>query len=211
MTEQPIVVVRGEAQREVPPDRAEISVTVRARDHDRETMLARLAERSAALRVLVESHPVDRRETGFVRVYPELKRNSEHVVAYVGSVVTTLTVSEFDGLGEFLRRLAGLDRATVAGPWWRLRPGGPVEAEVRKAAVDEALRRAREYAGAVGARIDRLVEIADETPGPEFGMIAFAGAAGGSDAPKLEVDPETQTVRASVIVRVAITEPTLEP
>jgi uncharacterized protein len=209
MAGQPTIVVRGEAQREVPPEQALISVTTTARDRDRETVLKRLAERAAEVRVVVDAYPVERREAGNVQVYPELRRGSERVVAYTGSLVTTVTVTEFHGLGDLLLRLAGLGHATVAGPWWQLRPGSRAGAEVRKEAIDDALLRAREYAEAVGARIDRLIEIADEGSIPAFAMRAQMRAAiPDENAPSIELDPQPQMVQASVTVRVTITEPT---
>jgi uncharacterized protein YggE len=208
--EPPTIVVRGDARREVPPEQAVISVTTHSRDRDREAVLRRLAERAAEVRVVVDGFAVERRETGHVQVYPELKRGSERVVAYTGSLVTTVTVTEFDGLGDLLLRLAGLGHVAVAGPWWQLRPGSRAGAEVRKAAIDDALGRAREYAEAVGARIDRLIEIADEGPAQAFATRSVFRASGSdADAPSIEVDPEPQTVEASVTVRVTITEPTL--
>lgn len=213
MAEQPTIVVRGEALREVPPEQAVVSVTTSARDRDRDAVLARLAERSTELRAVVDAYgtAIERRETGALQVYPELKRGSEKVVAYTGSVVTTVTVTDFEGLGELLLRLAGLDYASVSGPWWRLRPGSRAGAEVRKAAVDDALQRAREYAEAVGARVDRLVEIADEGAGGmrPMAMRSAAFSAQGEAAPTLEVDPQPQTVHSSVTVRVTITDPGL--
>jgi uncharacterized protein len=200
----PVVVVRGEAQREVPPDQAVITVTATSRDRDRETVLRRLAERAAEVRLILQAFPVERREAGPVQVYPELKRGGERVIAYTGSLVTTVTVTEFDRLGDLLLRLAGLSHASVAGPSWQLSPGSRVGAEVRKAAIGDALLRAREYAEAVGARIDRLIEIADEGIVQHFAMRASAGP-----EIDIEVDPQPQIVQASVTVRVTITEPTL--
>ena len=211
MAEQPTIVVRGEALREVPPEQAVLSVTTSARDRDRDAVLARMTERSAQVRAVVDAYgdAIDRRETGTVQVYPELKRGSEKVVAYTGSVVTTVTVTDFDGLGELLLRLAGLDYVAVSGPWWRLRPGSRAGAEVRKAAIDDALQRAREYAAAVGARIDRLVEIADDGAGGArpLTMRSAAFSVQEDSAPALDVDPQPQTVQSAVIVRVTITEP----
>jgi uncharacterized protein YggE len=213
MTEQPTIVVRGEAFREVPPEQAAFAVTVTARDRDKRAVLARLAERSAGLRTVLDSYgeAVERRETGGVQVYPELKRGSEKVVAYTGTVATTVTVGDFAVLGELLLRVAGLDQAAVSGPWWQLRPDSTAGADVRKAAIGDALTRAREYAEAVGARIDRLVEIADEGVGggAQPRMMMLAGSAAADSAATLELDPRQQTVQASVIVRVTITEPTL--
>jgi len=207
-----MIVVRGEATREVPPELAIFSVTVSARDKDRQTALTRLTERAAELRTHLDDFPeaIERRETSGVQVHPELKRGGERISAYTGSVTTTVTVTDFTVLGELLLRLADRDQTSLSGPWWQLRPGSRAGAEVRRAAIADALGRAREYAEAVGAQVDRLVEIADENAGgggqPMMRMAAFGGAPEADLA--LEVDPQVQTVHASVLVRVTITEPT---
>jgi hypothetical protein len=208
-------VVRGEAVREVPPELATLSVTVSARDRDRQTALARVAERSAAIRAVLDGYAeaVQRRETGGVSLRPELKRTGERVSAYTGSVTTTVVVTDFTVLGDLLLRLAAQDQTSVSGPWWTLRPGSRAGAEVRRAAIADALDRARGYAAAVGARLDRLIEIADEGGGgggmplmrTAFGMAAQADVS----AIELDVDPQQQTVSASVLVRFAMTEPTV--
>ncbi len=209
-----MIVVRGEATREVPPELAVFSVTASARDKDRQTALTRLSERAAELRTHLDDFPdaIERRETSAVQVHPELKRGGgERIAAYAGSVTTTVTVTDFAVLGELLLRLADRDQTSVAGPWWQLRPGSRASADVRRAAITDALGRAREYAEAVGAEVDRLVEIADENAGggggqPMMRMAAYGGAPEADLA--LEVDPQPQTVHASVLVRVTITEPT---
>ena len=210
MVEQPAVVVRGEAVREVPPELARFAVTVSARDKDRQTALTRLTERAAALRVIIEGYGevIERRETGGVQLHPELKRLGEKVAAYTGSVTTIVTVSDFTVLGDLLLRLGNQDQTSVAGPWWQLRPGSAAGAEVRQAAVADALDRAREYAAAVGARLDRLVEIVDEGPGGGPVMRAAYSLAGApAEALELDLDPQQQTVHAAVRMRFTITEP----
>lgn len=207
------VVVRGEAVRDVPPEVAVVSVTVSARETDRELVLTRLTERAAELRSHLDdfAEAVERRETGGVQVHPELKRGGGKVVAYRGAVTTTVTVSDFAALGDLLLRLGRLDSASLDGPWWQLRRGSRAGADVRAEAIADALQRAREYAAAVGARVDRLIEIADEGAGGVQPMMArgmaFAAKAESADL-ALELDPARQTVQASVLVRVAITEPT---
>jgi uncharacterized protein len=211
MVDQPLVSVRGEAFREVPPELAVFSVTVSARDKDRQTTITRLAERSAALRATLDQHPdaIERRETGGVQIQPQLKRGNEHVTAYHGSVTTTVTVIDFEVLGELLLRLAGQDQTSISGPWWQLRPGSTAGAEVRRAAIADALHRAREYADAVGARVDRLVEISDEGAGGGGAHLMMRAAAFDlGSSPELNIDPQQQTVQAAVVVRVAITDPT---
>lgn len=207
-----MIAVRGEATREVPPELAVFSVTVSARDKDRQTVLTRLTERAAELRGVLDDFPeaIERRETSGVQVRPELKRGGERVSAYAGSVTTTVTVTDFGALGELLLRLANQEQASVSGPWWQLRPGSRAGAEVRRAAIADALGRAREYAEAVGAEVDRLVEILDEGTGGGGGhpMMRMAFGGGPEADLELELDPQQQTVQATVIVRVTITEPT---
>ncbi|AGZ45998.1 SIMPL domain-containing protein [Actinoplanes friuliensis] len=212
MADQPMIVVRGEATREVPPELAVFSVTVSARDKDRQTALTRLTERAAELRSHLDDFPdaIERRETSGVQVHAELKRGGgERIAAYAGSVSTTVTVTDFSALGELLLRLANQDQTSISGPWWQLRPGSRAGADVRRAAISDALGRAREYAEAVGAEVDRLVEISDQVSDgrgdPMFRMAV--GGSSGADL-ELEVDPQLQTVEATVIVRVTITEPT---
>ena len=213
MAEQAVVVVRGEALREIAPELAVFSVTVSARDKDRATVLTRLTERAAELRSALDDYPeaIERRETSGVQVHPELKRGSEKVTAYSASASTTVTVTDFGVLGELLLRLANQEQTSISGPWWQLRPGSRAGAEVRREAIQDALARAADYADAVGARVDRLIEIADEGAGGGGGRMMRAVAFKGEsalDELSLEVDPELQTVQASVVVRVAITEPT---
>jgi uncharacterized protein YggE len=212
MAEQPLVSVRGEASREVPPELAVFSATVSARGRDREGTLTRVAERAAAQRVLLDGYAaaIERRETGRVEVYPEVKGNTERVSAYHGSVTTTVVVTDFTVLGDLLLRLGNQEQTTLSGPWWQLRPGSTAGAEVRRAAVADALSRAREYADAVGARLDRLVEIRDEGAGDGGAPVLRAAFGGGPEvAATLEIDPQPQTVHAGVIVRATITEPTV--
>ncbi|MGC4744370.1 SIMPL domain-containing protein [Micromonospora sp. DT201] len=213
--DSPVVQVRGEAHREVPPELARFAVTATARDRDREATLTRLAERAAAIRVLLDgSGPaVARRETGDLRVRPETRRSGERVVAWHGSVTTTVTVTDFTSLGELMLRLADQDQVEVAGPWWELRPDSPAYREARHAAISDALLRAREYAEALGARVTSLIELADAGPGdrPMFARAAFPGGGGsGGGPPELELDPQPQTVQAAVQARFTISAPVLD-
>lgn len=212
MADAPVVAVRGEAYREVAPELARFTVTATARDRDRETTLTRLAERTAAVRVLLDAAEpaVERRETGQLRVWPETKRSGERVVAYHGSVTTTVTVVDFTALGELMLRLADQEQVEVAGPWWSLRPDSPAYRESRHAAIADALARAREYAEALGARVTALLELADTGLAAAPPMMAKAGfARAGEAAPELELDPQPQPVQAAVEARFTISEPVL--
>jgi uncharacterized protein YggE len=217
---EPVVAVRGEINREVPPEIATVSVTVAARDRERQAALARLSERSTALGTLLDGYAeaIERRETNGVYVYPETRGPGERVVGYRGSVTLQLTVIDFAVLGDLMLRLADQDQTTVAGPYWALRPDSPAYRRARHDAIGDALTRAREYAEALGARITRLLQLADAglsgSPAADYGapqtMRAMAfNAAGDSSAPSFDLEPRLQQVYASVEARFAMTEPEL--
>ena len=215
MVDGPVVSVRGEVVREVPPEIARFCVTITARDRDRQATLSRLAGRAGATRALIDAYgdAIERRETGALHVRPELKRSGERVSAYQASVTTTVTVADFAVLGELMLRLADQDQTTVAGPWWEVRPTSPVHREARHAAIGAAVTRAREYADALGARVTALLEIADAglTGQPMMTRAAYGITAGAEEAgrPELDLDPQVQTVQASVQARFVISRPSL--
>jgi uncharacterized protein YggE len=212
MVDAPVLVVRGEAVREVPPDIARFTVTAAARDRDHVETLSRLAQRDTAIRAIVDSFrdAVERWETGGLHVQPELKRSGERVTAYYASVTTTVTVRDFTALGELMLRLANVEHVSLAGPWWELRPDSPVHRELRHAAVADALTRAREYAEAVGARVTRLLELADTGPGvePLLARPMAYDVSAATAVPELSLNPPLQSVRAAVTARFAISAPT---
>ena len=214
---QPVVAVRGEAFREVDPEIATFAVTVIARDRNREEALRRLASRVDSVRAVLDGYrdAVEKRETTGLFVHPETKGSGERVVAYHGNVRTVVTIGDFAVLGELMLRLAGEDQTTVDGPWWALRPGSPAHREARRAAIADALDRAREYADALGARVTGLVELTDAGLGSQpvmrgdTRMLAFAAAGAPGEPPSLDLEPQRQQVHATVEARLLISEPTL--
>ena len=211
----PTVVVRGEVNREVPPEIATVTVTLAARDRERQAVLTRLAERSAALGVVLEGYSaaIEKRETGGVYVYPETKGPGERVVGYRGGVTVQLTVTDFAVLGDLVLRLADQDQTSVSGPYWALRPDSRAYRAARHDAIGDALTRAREYAEALGSRVVRLVQLADSGLG-DRGAAGGLGAQPGmraitamDSAVSLELEPRQQRVYASVEARFQITEP----
>ena len=113
----------GGARRGVPGGAARAGAVRGDRDgpgRDREATLTRLAERAAAVRVLLDGP--SRRWTGGRPATcgsgRETKRSGERVVGWLGSVTTTVTVTDFTALGELMLRLADQDQVAVAGPWW---------------------------------------------------------------------------------------------
>jgi uncharacterized protein YggE len=224
MQEQPLIAVRGEIVLEVEPEIARLEVSTVARDADRARAMQLLDDRNATVDKILASFPdvIDRVESSGLRVSPQLGNSKapSQVEAYRGVVRQTIAVTGFDRIGELMTQLAGQDMTDVGGPWWELRPGSPVYRQARVAAVADAVRRARDYAGALGSELLGLVELADA-------RLLSDGAAQGEHIPRFtsrlpqrtrvaspeeftfDLTPAKQTVRATVEARFRISNPEL--
>ena len=215
MAQQPIISVRGESHLEADPEIAVISVTVQARDRDRRTVLDRLASRNKQVLDLIKGYgeAVEKLESGPASVYPDVKHKerSERVAGYVGQATAAVTIRDFTVLGELMARLADGELASVAGPWWSLRPDSTVYRQARIAAAQDATRRAGEYAQAFGGQLGALIEAADTglltghaDRAVAFHATAAAGVARASsigEPPSLDFEPVKQTISAQVEAR----------
>ena len=225
MTDQaagtPIVVsVRGEANVEADPELCELAVTVTARDKDRRTALEQLTQRNKALLDQVKAdygEALEKLETGRFSVYPEWRnKRSDKIGPYQGSVRVRIVVKDFTVLGEMVTKIADADGRAIDGPYWSLRRDSEVYRRARAEAVGEAVRRAREYADALGSQLTALLELADTglstggAPAPQGrAMYAMAASAGGGmdeGAPALDLEPTRQNVYAAVEARFSATQ-----
>ncbi|MFI9718827.1 SIMPL domain-containing protein [Streptomyces sp. NPDC052396] len=220
--DSPHIAVRGEARLEVDPEIARLGVTISARGTDRRKALDDLTRRNNQVLDLIKSHgeAVEKLETGAFTITPQLNEKGRHerIRSYRGHVHLTATVADFTVLGELTTRLADLELTRVDGPWWGLRPDSAAHRDARRQAVQDAVQRAREYAGALGAQLVALLELADSDaesgyggamPAPGGGMMRAAGYGGAATAPALDLEPQRQTVHAHVNARLSITRPML--
>jgi len=211
----PIVAVRGEVHRDVDPEIATFSISVDARDRDRDAVLRLLARRQERVRAVLDGYAaaIEKQETGGVHVYPEGKKGSgEKVTAHNGSVSTTVTVADFAALGPLILAVAAEEQVSVSGPWWELRPGSPVYGEARRAAITDAIAQARDCADALGAEVESLELLADaRITGQERPYarpaLARSNSSGPRDAPLLDLQPQRQEVYAAVDARFRISTP----
>jgi uncharacterized protein len=224
MAEHPALAVRGEAVLEVDPEIARIEVSVGAVGSHQAKTLQLLNERAAAVDKVLGSFSdvIEKTETSGFRVSPQLTRRVGRGPApnYHGAVYHVVTVADFERLGELMARLAEQDQIEVGGPWWELRPGSSVYGQVRIMAVKDAVRRARDYAAALGSDLASLIELADarllsDSRGqPELKAHLAAGLphrvrATVPEEFSIDLVPEKQVVRATVEARFTIGEPDL--
>jgi uncharacterized protein YggE len=219
MSQQPTLAVQGEAILEVNPEIARIEVSVAAVDRDRAKTLQLLNDRAVAVDKVLASFPdvIEKNETSGVRVSPQLAGRAS---GYHGAVYHAITVTGFDRLGELMAQLADLDQTEVGGPWWELRPGSPVYGRVRVAAVKDAVRRAGDYAAALGSSLAGLIEVADarllsgsrgqaEALSSPSARLPHRVRAAAPEEFSFDIAPAKQVVRAAVEARFTIGEPDL--
>jgi len=224
MQEQPLIAVRGEVVLEIEPEIARLEVSIVARDTERARAMQLLEDRAATVDKILASFPdtIDRIETSGLRVSPQLSnaKAASQLAGYLGLVRQTVAVTGFDRIGELMAQLAAQEHTEVGGPWWELRPESPVYQQARVAAAGDAVRRARDYACALGADLVGLVELADA-------RLLSDGAAQGEHIPRFtarlpqrarvaapeefmfDLAPVRQTVRATVEARFRISQPDL--
>jgi uncharacterized protein len=225
MAEHPMLAVRGEAVLEVDPEIARIEVSVAAVDRDRAKALKLLNERAVAVDKVLAGFPdaIEKTESSGIRVSPQLTGRGlrDQAPRYHGAVYQTITVTGFDRLGELLAQLADQEQTEVGGPWWELRPGSDVYGRVRVAAVKDAVRRARDYAAALGSDLTGLIELADvrllsDSRSQGETLLTHSAPplphrvrAAAPEEFSMDLVPAKQVVRATVEARFTIAQPDL--
>lgn len=215
--EPPHITVRGEAHIETDPDLARIGITLTARGTDRRTTLHDLTRRNTTTLDLIHSYgpALDTLETTALTLTPELTRRGrgEHIHTHHATTHLTATLNDFTALNELVTRLADLDLTRIDGPWWILRPTSPTHTEARHQAVKDAVRRARDYAHALGTDIHTLLALDDTTPDPiPFGATTHRMALtteSTATPPPLDLQPQRQTATAHITARFTLHPPTL--
>jgi uncharacterized protein YggE len=210
-----LVAVRGEAMLDVEPEIATVIVKVESQDKDRVRALAALDSRHRGLLAGCEEYraAIEAVDSGGVHVQPQFKdeRIRGKVTGHLAMRSVTLRVTEFSVLGELLGRVAGDEAHRVDGPYWSLRPDSPVILRARTDAVHDAVRRAREYARAIGGTITGVREIADiglggagafAMPAPTAGIVHGARS---MELVEFDVTPVPQTVHGVVEARFTMT------
>ena len=208
MSSTPTVTVRGEGQAEGPPELATVSAVLHVSGRSAADVTRSLAALAQQVDAALPDLAFDAVRTDPLQVTPVFDRRSgARITGYTGRYSTRYTVADFSVLSDLVVALTGLPGAQVDGPWWSLRRGSPLEREARLDAVRSAVTRAQDYAAALGATLGDLLDLSD-TDGTMGAMPrAFAmSPKGRGEPPELDLEPQPQTVTASVTARFALTD-----
>lgn len=212
------ITVRGSAEHRYPAERAIVSMAAAVEGPERQQVfkdaIAIHDPLVSQLRELVELRAVGPWSSDQVRVFshrpwePEGRRGA---VVHVARVQVVAEFTDFERMSGFLDFWSGTDGVEVSGIAWdvSLKNRRSYEAEVRKAAVDDAVAKAQSYANAVRRGKVIAVQLADpgmltdhdDSVGPMH-LMAKAGFAESSDGgPRLELTPAEIVIHADVDAR----------
>lgn len=214
-----LVSVRGEARRIVPPDHADVAVTVASSRESKAEAVRAAAAGLDGLTADLAAHGGVALDAGTGRrpltwSAHSVRTHLEHahdertgryeptgrVAAEVAVVIAVRAFELLDALGAVL---AAHEAVTAHEVSWHVDWDNPAWPEVRAAAVHAAVAKGRDYAAALGGSLRGVEHIADagllggDAAPPPFarGLTALsaAGVGGESDAPSLDPVPQELT------------------
>jgi uncharacterized protein len=205
------VVVRGHSEVPVVPDRAVVWLLVDGDGPTREDAYGAAARSAATVDEVLaaEAGSLSRVTTTALVVQPRTRwRKGESVRSgWRATRRSTVEIVVLDRVGEILSRLAGAG-ATLSDLSWELDPGNEAYDRCRRQAAQDARRRARQYAQALGLTLTGVAWVTEPGMGsgpsvPQPRMhAALAAPAGFPEMPEepIEVTPGEIIVRAAVDV-----------
>jgi len=207
------IVVKGEGEARCLPDRAVVGVTVDAQSSSRDGAYQEAAATAKQVDDAIESRraALGRVTTAALVVQPTTRWRKGEVsnTGWRAARTSRVEVTGFEQLGELIAELTAAG-ADISGPRWEIDAGNPVHRDARRAAAEDARRRAEDYAAALGLGLDEVAWITE--PGlraaPANGSIRALAAAGMPPSPDanevIDVTPEELTVGATVEVGFAL-------
>ena len=214
-TSEPLLSVRGEASRFVDPDQAELSATVELiHDSAPGAVAAVTASVDSVRRELQRLGGVVREAfslrqpltwvTRRVTTSPEWGEHSR-TGRTIGTASLSIFLRDFDLLAEVEPLTSSVPGLRFDHVVWEVDPVNPAWRQVRLEAIDAALRKARDYADALGSSLVSVEHVADLgllDAEPMHGQAAAAmPAAFAYRQPESTLDPVPQQLVAAIEAR----------
>lgn len=171
------ISVVGEAKISMVPDRATITVEVRAEQMDLDAAKKEHDDKLRNLLKLAKKYDIDDSDqrTNYGRVSPqwEWKRtkpnnNNERVFkGYLVSTSVSFTLKNFDHVGPFLEDVVRTKPNTMNGPNYHIKDQKPTRDKARVAAMSDANAKARALAKEGGIKLGKPITISDRYQAPQ--------------------------------------------
>lgn len=200
------ITVQGEGKVTVKPDTANVQLGAQATGDSAAAALDIVNQKTAALIEALKTAGVaeDDITTSGLSVYPNYDRNSRvsGFTAANGVLVKVRDVAKAGPVIDAAAKAAG-DNVTIGGIWFSVSDQEAVISEARKAAIENAKKRATEYATAAGATVGDVVQISEiglQLPQPLLyeRQVSADTAAGAMEATSIQ--PGTQDLSVTVTV-----------
>ena len=191
------------------PDRATVRAVVDGDGAARDEAYAAAAEPAGAVDDVIERFAavITRTSTTSLAVQPTTRwhKGESKRTGWRATRTSSIEVEDLGQLGDLAAALA-VAGAAIHGPEWQLDRTNPIHDELRRAAAEDARRRADAYASALGLRLGTVAWVAEPGLRPQDGIgggveALYSRAAMGADgADVIEVTPEEIEVEVSVEV-----------
>jgi hypothetical protein len=209
------ITVRGSAEQRYPAERALVYMAAAIEGPDRKQVfqdaVAIHEPLVSQLRELVELRAVGPWSSDQVRVFSHRPWDADGkrgAMVHVARVNVSAEFTNFERLSGFLDFWSGTDGVEVSGIGWDVgvKNRRTYEAEVRKAAVDDAVLKAQSYANAVRRGKVMAVHLADpgmlNHDGEGGGVIPMMAKAGFDDTPG--GGPQLDLTPAEIVIHVDV-------
>jgi len=209
--ERPALFVSADAEVQVAPDRAHLTVAVETRGRTSQQAGAENARIQTAVLDALRRQGIEsaQLQTRAVQVTPEYQYPREGgrptVTGYVARNEVAVEVRDLTRIGGLIDAALAQGATNVAGPHFSLSNPDSSRREALDLAVRKAMADARVMATAAGVRVGRVLELSSDAsavPAPEVSFARMRVAA--SDAAPTPVESGLITVRSSVRLKVAI-------
>ncbi len=207
--EQTGITVTGQGEVSVSPDVARFTIGVEVERATVSEAREAAAEAAAAIVQALKDHGVDEEDirTQHLSIYPVYDYGRDErprIIGYTVSNLVAVTVRDLDRVSEALDAAieAGGDATRLHGISFEVEDPEQALAQARKAAMEDARRKAEQLAELAGARLGPATFISESVSTPPK-VVPFDAAERGA-AVETPIEPGTTTVTAVVTVRWAL-------
>jgi uncharacterized protein YggE len=205
----PTVTVRGHAVVRAEPDEAMLGITLSALGETPASALGDVSRRSAALVALLDELEIAKRDRSTTGItvheefdYPKAGRRS---LGHRAAARVIVRVTDPDMIGRVVTRATTQLEAEIDGPQWEISQKHPVRLTAASEAAADGRRKAAAYAEGVGARVGRLIGLAEPFTHPPVMRAREGPTAVASAAPEsMPIEHGEHEVTAAIEVTFAL-------
>lgn len=199
------ITVSGEGKVTVKPDMATVQLGAQASGTSAAEALNTVSEKTAALIAALKTAGVaeDDIATSDLNVYPNYDRDN-HVSGFTASNSVTVKIRALDKAGAVIDAAAAAagDNVTISGIWFSVQDQEAVLGTARAAAIENAKKRAGEYATAAGVAVGDVVQISEtgvNVPMPVIYQRAAEDSAAGAASVPIQAGTTDLSVNVTVV------------